>query len=62
MEWQMNDELKRFGRKWSWLEVLSQLLPGGTEVNHKEASVTTAGVLAEIRTEHLLNTSQQHYI
>jgi hypothetical protein len=21
MEWQMNDELKGFGRKWSWLEV-----------------------------------------
>jgi hypothetical protein len=31
--------------------------PGGNEENHRKTLVTIVGFLAEIRTEHLLNTS-----
>jgi hypothetical protein len=40
-------------------EVFSQHSSGGTEENHEESSVRTVGVPAEIRTEHLPNTSRE---
>jgi hypothetical protein len=42
------------------IEVLSRHLPGGTEENY-ETSVRIASVPAEIRTEHIPNTSLERY-
>jgi hypothetical protein len=35
-------------------------LPGGNEENHENLRI--AGILAEIQTEHLLNTTLEHYL
>jgi hypothetical protein len=57
--WQMNDELKRL-----WKEVIlasrSRNFPGGTEEDN-EIPKSEYQAPAEIRTEHLLNTSLKCY-
>jgi hypothetical protein len=48
------------GRSLGLIEILTWQLHGGTEENHEETA-RIAGVLAEIRTEHRLNTSLDSY-
>jgi hypothetical protein len=57
----MIDELQ-FGKKRLWYNcVFFRHFPGGTEENHENTSAKTAGVLADIRTEHLPNNIQELY-
>jgi hypothetical protein len=44
------------------IELLSQHLHGGTDENNEKTSIKIAGVLAKIQTEHLLDTSLEHYL
>jgi hypothetical protein len=41
------------------IEILAQHLHGGTEKNH--VNVRIAGVIPEVQTKYLLNTSLEHY-
>jgi hypothetical protein len=49
------------GRGLSLIEVLSRNLLPRTEENHKETSIRTTGVQAEITKEHLSNSSPESY-
>lgn len=53
--------LKVFGKQLRHNDVLFGHFHEGTEETHKHTSARTAGVLTEIRMEHLLNIRQEHY-
>jgi hypothetical protein len=40
---------------------LIKVLPAGTEENHKKNFIGATSILAEIQTEYLPSTSQDHY-